>query len=279
MSNPYPFIQKASGEAVRFDPEKLRLSLSKAGAEEAVIEDIVAEIVKSIASGMSTKRIYQQAFRLLKKRHKPSAARYKLKRAIAELGPSGYPFERFFGSLLTHMGYEVQTGQFIEGHCITHEVDVLADNAHERIAVECKFGNRPGKKVDSKVVLYIHSRIRDLQRAWHRDPVLSQKTIHGWIVTNTGFTSEAIQYGACSGLHLVGWSFPKVGNLKDLIDAARLYPITSLTSLTIKEKKLLLDEGVILCRELLGQETLLRDHHVSESRLRKVQAELEALCG
>ena len=56
------FITKASGEKAPFSPTKLRLSLEKAGAGSAIIDQIVSEIEAQPFEGMSTKKIYSHAF-------------------------------------------------------------------------------------------------------------------------------------------------------------------------------------------------------------------------
>ena len=55
------------------------------------------------------------AFNLLKGKSKHVAAKYHLKGAIMELGPSGYPFEKFVAAILSHQGYKVQIGQIVKG--------------------------------------------------------------------------------------------------------------------------------------------------------------------
>lgn len=272
-------ITKASGEQVLFEAEKLRNSLAKAGASDQVISRILDDISAKLYPGIPTKKIYQQAFAMLKRQSRPSAARYKLKRAIMELGPTGYPFEKYVGEIFKDQGFTVEVGVIEQGNCVTHEVDVLGEKDNRRIAVECKYGNRADKKVDVKVPLYIHSRFRDLSREWKKSEVHRSKQHEGWIVTNTSFTEDAIQYGICSGLHLISWNFPKTGNLKQLIDHCHLYPVTSMTSLTKKEKKGLLDKGIVLCRELLANEEVLEDVMIPNNRIRKIMEEAEGLCG
>jgi hypothetical protein len=47
-------------------------------------------------------------------------------------------------------------------------------------------------------------------------PGHATKFHQGWLVTNTRFTGDAIQYGNCAGLKLIGWDYPAEGSLKDL---------------------------------------------------------------
>ena len=271
-------ITKASGERVPYAPEKLRSSLAKAGAIPPMIDEIVEEVEAYLTPGMSTSRIYQKAFSLLRQRSRSTAAKYKLKRAIAELGPTGYPFERFIGEILRAHGYDVQVGLTMQGQCVSHEVDVLGDLPDRRISVECKFGNRHDKKIDVKVALYVYARVRDLARAWRREPGFGRREVQGWIVTNGTFTGDALKFGVCAGMHMVSWEHPKRGNLKDLIEIPALYPITSLVTLTKAEKQQLVDQGFILCRNLANQLDVLAELGLSASRRHKLLIELDELC-
>ncbi|MEM6262449.1 MAG: restriction endonuclease [Bacteroidota bacterium] len=280
MSNPPFSIRKATGEQEAFIEEKLRESLARAGADETTIEQIIREVEDHLFEGIPTKNIYRTAFNLLKRRSRASAARYKLKRAIMELGPSGYPFERYIGELMKCMGYVVEVGVVLPGQCITHEVDVYAENPDTglRIAVECKFGNRADKKIDVRVPLYINSRFEDLKYVWLQDEERVGKAHQGWIVTNTAFTEDAKNYGKCAGLRMLSWEYPENNSLKDLIDRHSLYPVTSLTVLTKAEKKRILDRGIVLSCSLANNEALLRDIRVPNSRLKRAMAEIDELC-
>ena len=89
---------------------------------------------------------------------------YKIKQALFELGPSGYPFEMFIGELLKYQGYDVQVGKIVKGLYVKHEVDVIAIKDNRTFMVECKFHSSGSKKSDVKVPLYIDSRFRDIEK-------------------------------------------------------------------------------------------------------------------
>lgn len=271
-------ITKASGELVPYDATKLKNSLRNAGASHDATYEIEEEIRNILKPGMSTQKIYKKAFNLLKSKSRPCAARYKLKKAIMELGPSGYPFEKFVGELLKEQGYQVKVGVIQHGHCITHEVDVEAENETHYVGVECKFGNSTEKKVAVKVPLYIRSRFEDLKTRWLQDSRLFNKRLSYWIVTNTSFTEDAINYGQCSGLAMIGWDYPKGNSLKSMIEKSGLYPITSLVSITQKEKKVLLGKGIVLCKHLKKDINLLEELRISTSKKDKTLDELASLC-
>jgi hypothetical protein len=268
-------VTKASGNQDVFSAEKLRRSLTKSGASENVAEDILKQIGTIVYNGIPTKKIYQAAFALLKKKSPGQAGRYNLKRAIMALGPSGYPFEQFVGAIFEWQGYQVKVKQFLSGVCVTHEVDVLAENKDHVLMIECKYHNRQGIISDVKVPLYIHSRYRDVLGKWNKDS--SQKPLECWVVTNTKFSTDAVQYGNCAGLHLLGWNYPVNKSLSILVDHSGLYPVTCLTTITNKEKELILQAGVVLCSDLKTKTDLLRNAGISLSRISKVLAEAEEL--
>lgn len=271
-------ITKASGEKALFDEIKLRHSLSKAGAEDFQVNEIISELVKELYDGISTKRIYHLAFDRLKNRSKHLAARYHLKQAIMELGPSGYPFEKFVGEILKYQGYSVEVGVIVKGKCVNHEVDVIALADHHHFMIECKYHNQRGTVCDVKIPLYIQSRFKDVEAEWIKIPGHANRTHQGWVVTNTKFSTDAIQYGNCAGLKLLGWDYPIKGSLKDLIDDLGLYPITCLTTISKAEKQKLLDNKIVLCLELCENPKLLYDLGMNDLKVKRIIEEGQMLC-
>ncbi len=272
------FITKASGEKEVFSSEKLQSSLMSAGANVELARKIVDEMKDRIYSGMPTKKIYRHAFQLLRKHSRHLAGRYHLKRGIMELGPSGFPFEKYIGELLKIQGYQIRLGEIVRGHCVNHEIDVIAELGERHFMIECKYHNLPGTSCDVKIPLYVQGRFKDVEIAWQQLPTHDIKFHQGWVVTNTRFTKDAIQYGTCAGLHLLGWNYPFNESLKDLIDSSGLYPLTCLTSLTHHEKQLLLDQKIVLCLDLRLNEALLLQIGLSSSRVKSVIEESLQLC-
>lgn len=278
MSTRKIIIEKASGEHVVFSEEKLRKSLSKVCKDRKMVDEIIRSIVSTLVPGRTTQQIYTDAFAILASMSRPAAGKYKLKAAIMELGPSGYPFERFIGEILKYQGFDVQVGQIVKGHCVNHEIDVIASQVDKHFMVECKFHNRPGFQCDVKIPLYIQARFEDVEKKWKELPGHAEKFHQGWVVTNTRFTGDAIQYGTCAGLHLVGWEFPLNGSLNDMIDASGLYPLTCLTTLTNSEKDQLLENKIVLCKQLCEDEKLLENIHLNPRRIAEILKEGQALC-
>ena len=271
-------ITKMSGEEDYFDELKLINSLERSGASDEAIHYIVRNIKNELFDGITTKDIYKKAFQLLKKTSKPTAARYKLKKAILELGPTGYNFEKFISKLMQYQGFTVQVGIILEGHCVSHEIDVLAKKDNQVYIIECKFHSIQSRKCDIKIPLYIKSRFEDVKKAKMKYRAEKDETYKGWIITNTRFTSDAIQYGNCSGLSLVSWDSPRGSSLRERIDVSGLYPITSLTSLTKREKQLLLEANVILVIDLCDNPDLLKSIDLKNSKRNSVLKEANELC-
>lgn len=275
MKNKNIIITKASGVQDIFSSEKLRASLKKSGADENTVENILFEIESILYDGISTKKIYQAVFNMLKKGLKSNAGRYNLKRAIMALGPSGFPFEKYISAIFKWQGYKVQTQLFLEGACVTHEIDVLAENEDHFLLTECKFHNSLDSLGNAKIPLYLHSRYRDVQNNWQKTSV---KPLKCCVVTNTKFSADAVKYAVCAGLRLLSWDYPPNESLRNLIDESGLYPITCLTSLTNKENETILMEGIVLSKELLKRETVLHDIRISLTRIPNILSEIKSLC-
>lgn len=271
-------ITKATGELAPFSPEKLVQSMKRAGASEETARNIAAQVTEKIYEGMSTRKIYNLAFSLLKRQSLPTAARYHLKTAIMELGPSGFPFEKFVAAILGHQGYNVQVGVIVNGKCVSHEIDVIAEKGKEFCMIECKYHNSRGIMCDVKIPLYIHARFNDVLAVWLTDTEHRDRQHKGWVVTNTKFSADAIQYGTCAGLKMVGWNYPFKESLKETIDELGLYPVTCLSTLSRREKAFLLENKVVLCKEICEDQQWLEKAGISSSRIKTIMEECSQLC-
>ncbi len=256
--------------------EKLRDSLERSGASPEMVTSISQQVANELYPEISTKEIYHRAFALLKKEQPYSASKYKLKKAIYELGPTGFPFEKFIGALYQHSGYHVSVGKILAGNCVSHEVDVIAKKKNETILAECKFHTDEGRNCDVKIPLYIHARFQDVFAV--QKHMGTHGNGNGWVITNTRFSKDALQYAQCVGLHMLSWDYPMGDSLKDRIDLLGLYPITVSTLLSKREKQFLLSRDVVLCRELLRDRFYLDHLGVSAGRTKRILAEISQLC-
>ncbi|MCM4169351.1 hypothetical protein KCTC52924_00582 [Arenibacter antarcticus] len=270
-------IIKSSGEKDKFSTSKLRNSLRKCGAGEELVEQIVGQVREELYKGITSKEIYNRAFALLKNKGAIFAAKYKLKKAIYELGPTGFPFEKFVAAILEYSGYKTKVGKIMPGLCVTHEIDVFAEKNGELYLLECKFHGEEGRNCNVRVPLYIHSRFQDVKQQWEKNGKHDVKLVSGGVVTNTRFTEDAIKYGTCIGLHLLSWDYPKDNGLKDRIYRLGLYPITVSQLLTKREKQFLLSRDVVLCRQLIKDQFFLDHLGISKTRKQNIIRELSQL--
>ncbi len=271
-------ITKSSGDRVKFSIDKLKRSLQHSGANEEMVQEIVQRVQDELYQGITTREIYNRAFALLKKKKSVYASKYKLKKAIYELGPTGFPFEKFISGILHYSGYQTKVGEVLQGTCVSHEIDVIAIKNGTLNVIECKFHSDDGLKCNVKVPLYINSRYKDVKGPLDSQKEKNFKATEGWVVTNTRFTKDALEYGKCAGLYLLSWDYPHGDGLKERIDRLRLYPITVSTLLSSREKHFLLDRDVVLCRQLEKDSFLLDHLGVSNGRKQRILKEMKSLC-
>lgn len=270
-------ITKADGTTEYFKVEKLRRSLRRAGAGPQEVNEIVSEVDKSLYNGIQTQEIYRHAFSLLRESRSPAAARYSLRRALFNLGPTGFPFEKFLARLFEAEGYKAKTGITIAGKCAPHEIDVACYQENHSFVAEAKFHARPGIKSDLQVAMYSYARLLDLTEAKIcADDICGIKEF--WLITNTKFTTTAENYGNCVGLKMLSWDFPKNNNLHDRIQRAGVYPVTVLQSISASQIETLIARGIILCRDIIQHENVLRHLHLSTRKHEALMAEVKEVC-
>jgi len=242
-------IIKASGKKEEFREGKLRFSLERAGVDQSTVDEIVGKVTKILRPGITSKNLLNIVLSLLTRENPAIAARYNLKGAMMNLGPSGYPFERYFARIMEEHGYRTKVGEMVKGYCTNQEIDIIATKGEKRLMVECKHHNSSGARSDLKVALYTYARFLDVKEAGERDGGVQFN--QAVLATNTKCTSEAIKFAECRGIKVIAWYYPKKGNLQDMIEKKNLYPITTLLSLSNYDKKRLLRNNIILAGDLI----------------------------
>lgn len=264
-------VIKANGERETYSEAKIRASASRVGVPEDVQNDMVADIHSKLYDGITTREIFDIIKAYLHSKDMPHyASKYNLKKALSEIGPSGYPFEQYTALLLEAIGYSCKTNQIVQGSCVSHEIDVEAVKDDRTWFIEAKFHKNPTQRTDVKVTLYIHARYEDIVDAWKGGNTGS------WIVTNTRFSGDAIDYARCRDIRITSWGYPKGEGIMDLIEHTGLHPVTMLDSLTKEDKERLLAAKVVVCRELLeGDNAAL----LPEASRASVMREVKQVCG
>ena len=243
------YIIKANGKKEPYNKGKISSSFKKAGASPEFAAEAAKTINKKIKHNMSTDVIYHKALEHLKTLEPGVALKYSLKRAIMNMGPDGYVFEKYIAKILGEYGFITEVSQILKGYCVEHEVDVVATKENTTYLIECKYHNSPGTKSDIKTALYIYSRFLDIKKA-SRIKNSDNIPLEAWLVTNTKCTSDAIKYSNCAGLKVLAWHYPKIENLQYFIENRKLYPVSILSTITEGQKEALFNSNIILVKEL-----------------------------
>lgn len=245
-----PNVLKASRQIEPFNEEKLRLSIRRVGIPENLQNEAVSDIKSKLYDNIPTSEIYRYTTEFLKSSTYPfSHTKYSLKQSIMNLGPTGYPFEDYISEILRMEGYETAVRQVLSGKCISHEIDVVAEKNSIKSMIECKFHNSPGIRSQIHVSLYTKARFDDIKEKNNLQEV--------WLVTNTKITSDALSYSLCNNMRVISWDYPEKGSFRDLIERHKLYPITTLASLTQNQKQLLAENHVVLAKDVCSNPSSL----------------------
>jgi len=264
-------VIKADGQIEPFSDEKVISSIRRAGIPRSIESQVLSHIQGRLYDNIPTSEVYRHIEEFLYNTHNDyPRSKYSLKKAIMELGPTGFPFEVFISYYLKAEGYETQVGEFLRGKCVNHEVDVIASKGDEKLMVECKFHNRLGVRSDLHVALYTKARFDDL------------KEKHGFtkamIVTNTKVTLDALAYADCENVKVLSWSYPDRESLRDLAEKYKLYPITQLSFLSLNQKQELLSKDVVLISQLCKNPEILNQTSIPDDKKQKVLEEANEIC-
>ncbi len=271
-------VLKQSGKRESYSEEKLRRSLEFTGASAEQVNKVIKFVNRHLKPGISTSKIYSLAFSQLRKIAHSLSAYYGTKKALCELGPDGYVFEKYVARILTYAGYSTVTNVDIAGKCVNHEIDVIADKEDsvsdegERILIECKFHQTDDRRNDLKTALYIKARSLDIEQG-ERGADFSRFLL----VSNTSFSGDAIRYASCAGLYIWGANFPPQSTLQDFIREFRLDPVTCLNSLRKGEKRMLIESEIFLIRDILDNPKVLQDIGMESYRAQRVVSEIKKL--
>lgn len=264
-------VRKTSGREEVFNEDKLYKSLIRSGASKKLANSVISKVHSKLKSGMTTHQIRKQAYQMLKRESKRLAADYRLNRAILELGPDGFLFERFIAGLLDAKGYKTETNVVKKGKCVNHEIDILAEKDHRRIFIECKFHNALERTNDVKVALYVWARWKDLEA----NPDVNIDEF--WLISNTKFSKDAIDYANCSGLNIIGENLPNHQAISRFVSETGMHPLTCLSSIRKSQKNLLIKEGKLFARDLLEDPKVLSKIGLADASLFRVIEEIESL--
>lgn len=259
-------VKKRDGTEEPFSEEKVLRSMRRVDLSEELQPQVLSHIQQKLHPGITTEEIFSHILEYLKEKDKSSSVKFNLKRAIFDLGPTGFPFEKYMERIFKEMGYKTQIDLIMQGECVTHEIDVLLEDGYGKAIVESKFHNQLGTKTEVQVALYVYARFLDVSK--------NNPDITGvWIVTNTKLSVDAMKFAQCKRVRVIAWNFPAQGNLQDFVENPKMYPITILDGLTTQEKQALLENDIVLCSDFaqvsdgeLATKYMINKHHIEEAK-------------
>ncbi|MFI5265588.1 MAG: restriction endonuclease, partial [Candidatus Levyibacteriota bacterium] len=172
------YVVKRSGDIEPYSEEKVIGTMNRVGVPAALQPEVLQHVrTKFKGEYISTDELFKHVFEFLRKNDRKAGLRLNLRRAILELGPTGFPFERYLARIFQDMGYKTTVDAHLMGECVTHEIDIILEKNGLREIVEVKFHNEIENKTDVHVALYTYARFLDLKTKHKIDAV--------WIITNT----------------------------------------------------------------------------------------------
>jgi hypothetical protein len=76
---------------------------------------------------------------------------------------------------------------------------------------------------------------------------------------------------------MVSWDYPRGRGLKDMIEQGGLFPVTTLTSLNSYQKQILLDQGIVLCKQISSNPEIISKMEMNPAKRKKVLDEVSNL--
>lgn len=263
-------VKKLDGSIEKFNPNKLRRSLRRAGASRETIDVILKKVQRIVRDGIETKQLYEFVMEELKRQAPIPSCKYDIKNALLQLGKDGKFFEQFVAELLEQKGYRVSTNKVVRGKLITHEIDVIAEGNGDTLMVECKHHMKPWTGLGIQTALYVYARFLDVESSFTK-PLL---------VTNTTFSNQAIKYSQGVKLELLGWSYPRKDSLQKNIEQFKWYPITLFHPIGQARIRKCMNAGIVSVPDFLRKspKQLAKVLDVSEKKAESFLAMAESLC-
>lgn len=264
------YITKANGSRQLFDREKIIRTCLRMGANRSIAEKIVREVERQLYDGMSTNKILNLTFKLLRN-YKPTISHLLDLRKGLSLMVSKPEFEQFVQILLSLHGFKVSSNRLLMGKCVKHEVDGIARKNGLTYFVEAKHhqnSHSPTGLDESRIARAVFEDVTEGYTIGNNNLSIDR----AMIVTNTRFSEHAKIYGECRNILQIGWSSPKKMQLQNMIEEKKAYPLSCIKGLKKNTRVRLVKSGVVLIKQLMTAEIsfLSKKSGISKSTLRKI---------
>jgi hypothetical protein len=87
-----------------------------------------------------------------------------------------------------------------------------------------------------------------------------------------------VRFATCTGIQLLGWSYPRTENLPVLIDRYNLYPITTMPTLSGMQKRMFIQDGFVLCRDAAQNVHVMQKYGLTAHEIDRFLHDAQELC-
>jgi len=245
-------VTKADGSKQLFDEEKIVRTCLRMGASREDAVQIAQQIERKLCEGISTRKILQMIYSLMRKQKPAIKHLFDLKYGISLMVPKP-EFEAFVRILLVHSGFKVEPNTILRGLCGEHEVDAIATKDGLTHFVEVKHHSSYHALTGLDESRIARAILEDVTEGYSNG-LTRIKIDRAMIVTNTRYSKHAINYGRCRDILQVGWASPESFGLREMVEKHRLYPLSCLRGLSAKVRLHLVEAGIVVIKQLLEQD-------------------------
>ncbi len=268
------YVLKRDGRLEKFNREKIIKTCLRAGVPIDVAKEIAENVKREIYNRIPTEELYKIVLSHLRRFERSHAYLYRLKESVAELEPTA--FEKFTKLILESLGYNAIWNVIIDGKCVDHQVDVVAEKDSKKYLIECKRHVNPHRFCGLGVGLQVQARLEDILDGF-KEGKNKYNFYKAWIFTNTKFSEHIIRYADAKGILLTGWRYPENNGLEEIVQENKLLPVTLLPVANNIKLKLQEKEIITLNDFLAARSRKLEKCGISENRissLRRIASEM-----
>jgi len=245
-------VTKADGSKQLFDEEKIVRTCLRMGASRKDAVQIAKQVERRLYEGISTRKILQMVYSLMRKQKPAIKHLFDLKYGISLMVPKP-EFEAFVRILLVQSGFKVESNMILRGLCGEHEADAIATRDGLTHFVEVKHHSSYHALTGLDESRIARAILEDVTEGYSHG-LTSIKIDRAMIVTNTRYSEHAMKYGRCRDILQVGWSSPEFFGLREMVEKHRMYPLSCLRGISATVRLRLVEAGIVVIKQLLEQD-------------------------
>jgi hypothetical protein len=269
------YVIKFDGREQDFNKQKIIRTCLRMHATPKIAKKVADKIAEQAYDGITTKKIMQMIFAYLRKERPEFKHVADLRAAISALRPKP-DFEKFIAQLLRAHGYKVKTNRIVNGRCIDHEIDSIAEKGKDIIYVEVKHHYKPHTYTGLGYFLEANSTFEDMVDGYGTgaNKIKFNKSL---IISNTKLSAHAKRYADCRKIMYIGWKAPAKRGLERMIEEKCLYPITMIRGIDPMEEMKLGDAGIVTIKQILDAslEELWKKTKIPKKRLKDLNSKAQ----